>query len=142
MSTPVIPKRVSSLLPVSGHQEVNALLAKREFSTSQVSLASSAEEFLEAKLEDIKSNLEVFHVMKKHLSNGLEEGRYDRSEYNEAMEDLDEECEPRKREMVFLKRQQQILSDDLEDSLHHSKLEDLYVSLVLDVVMGASAKQI
>lgn len=141
MQPPVIPKRLSSLLSVSGHQEVNSLLLKREFSQSQVSLTSSTDEFLEAKLEQITTDLNIYDVMKKYLSQGLEEGRINRKEYNEAVGEIDEKYDPAESEMIAIKRQRKILKEDIQQALPRSKIEELYTSLIRDLVMGASAKQ-
>ena len=141
MSAPVIPKRVSSLLSAPGREEVNSLLAKREFSASKVSLSSTTDEFLELKMDDFETSMECFDVVKKHLDIALEEGRVAREEYNKAVAEIDEQRYPYAKQHNALKRQRKTLKDDMKESEPHEKLEELYTSLMCRVVMSASGKQ-
>lgn len=141
MSAPVISKRVSPLLSASAHEEVNSLLTKRELSASKLLLASSAGEFLEAKMDDFETGMECCDVMKKHLRIALEEGRVAREEYNKAMAEIDEQRDPYERQHNAVKRQRKTLNEDMKESEPHSKLEELYTSLMCKFVMGASGKR-
>ena len=139
MSASVIPPRVSDLLSVPARQEVEALITKRKSSRFHISVRSSLDEFLEAKLDGIKSDIEIFEAMKKHLSEALKEGRIPRSEYEEALQEVDEVCEPKEKEMILAEKQKNAIEQDRKEASQQSKLLDAYMSYLGDTVMDASA---
>ena len=59
-----------------------------------------------------------------------------KSQYEAAIQEIDQENEPTVEEMVHLKRQKKILSEDPAEASNHSKLEDACVSFSRDKVMG------
>lgn len=138
MSAPVIPKRVSSLLSAPAKDQMKALELKKEVIASQVSLDSSPDEFVAAKLDDFEASLEIKEIMKRTLTEGLTQGKITREEYNESVTELDNEFEPMEKEMVYVKRQRKTLVENMEESLNHTTVEDAYVSLMRDNVMKAT----
>lgn len=117
-------------------------MAKQEFTASQLSLAPSAEDFIDAKLNDVGVNLEYAEMLHNSLKKAFKEEFLSEKQHIEAIADVEEQVEPVEREFLLLKRQKKILSEDLEDELSmYSRLEDAYASIVTDKVMRASGKQ-
>lgn len=137
-----ILERFSSSLP-SERQEALEKLKQRKVSTSsQLSQASSSSEFINIKIQDVSDSLKFAEQLRLGLSDALNQGLIPEAQYHEAIKEVEVDSRPCEQEIVILKRQKKIITEDLQDKApSHSKLEDAYASLITNKVMGAMAKQ-
>ena len=140
--SPPIPERYSSLLAVP-HQQVLIEVKKRKASTaSQVSLASKTSDFIEHKIADVNAGLEYVQRLRAGLLDAWKSGLIPEAQYKEAIADVEANNRPREQEIVVLKRQKKIVTEDLEDQApSYVKLEDAYASVITNRVMSAVAKR-
>ena len=117
-------------------------IKKRKVSTSSVlSTASSAAEFVVSMIEDVSLDIKYVDEMRKGLREVFDDGSLPVSQYTEAIEEVEKFSKPKENEIVVLKRQKKLIKDDLEENVpSHARLEDAYASIIMNKVMAATAK--
>jgi len=141
-SRPSIPKRYSSLVPPSSLKDVEILTKRSVSAMSQISIASSTNDFIDAKIESISADLAVNGKFKDYFKDGRKRNVFTDEEYDDAMRDLESEVTQQERELISLKRQKKTISDDIDEVLpQYSTVEAAYSSVLMAKIMSASSKQ-
>ena len=116
---------------------------------SELSVASSASEFLEGKIQSQNLQLEYLRTYKS----GLQAAHAETSEFTDQIAPVMDEFTGICGELKVLKRQRKILEEDLEEEASAAKrqrmadepgvtfLERVYTDSIMPRVIGASAKQ-
>lgn len=142
MPYPQILEHFSSTLSSERHEALEKLTQRKVSTSSQLSQASSTCEFIHTKIEDVSSTFEFAEQLRFGLSDARDQGLIPEAQYQEAIREVEVDSRPCEQEIVILKRQKKIITEDLQEKLpSHSKLEDAYASLITAKVMGAMAKQ-
>jgi len=144
-SRPPIPERYSSLVPPSGLKDME-ILSKRTASAmtaiSQLSTTSSTNDFIDAKIESISADLAVSGKFKDYFESAKKRKVLADEEYDDAVKELESEVNQKERELITLRRQKKIISDDIDEALpQYSTIEDAYSSVLMAKIMSASGKQ-
>lgn len=121
---------------------------------SELSVASSASEFLEGKIQSQNLQLEYLRTYKSGLQAAHAAGSLETSEFTDQIGPVMDEFTGICGELKVLKRQRKILEEDLEEETSIAKrqrlahdepditfLERAYTDSIVPRVMGASAKQ-
>jgi hypothetical protein len=146
-SGPSIPisQRYNSLVPLSGQKDMEILSQRTVSATSamsQLSTTSSTGDFVNAKIESITADLAVGDKFKEYFHSAKKRKAFSREEYDDAMQELESEVVQKERELVILKRQKKIISDDIDEVLpHYSTMDRAYSSILTTKIMSATAKQ-
>jgi len=122
------------------------ILTKRSVSAktaiSQISITSSTDEFIDAKIESISADLAVNGKFRDYFEGAKKRKLFSNEEYNDAMKELESEVDEKERELIILKRQKKAISDDLDEVLpQYSTIEGAYSSVLMTKIMSASGKQ-
>ena len=144
-SRPPIPERYSSLVPPSSLKDME-ILSKRTASAmtaiSQLSTTSSTNDFIDAKIESISADLAVNGKFKGYFESAKKRKILADEEYDDAVKELESEVKRKERELITLRRQKKIISDDIDDVLpQYSTIEGAYSSVLMAKIMSASSKQ-
>jgi hypothetical protein len=144
-SKPPIPERYSCLVPLSDLNDME-ILSKRTASAmaeiSQPSTTSSTNDFVDAKIESISADLAVNSKFKDYFESARKYKVLTDEEYDDAVEELKSETSRKERELITLKRQKKIISDDIDEVLsQYSTMENAYSSVLMIKMMSASSKQ-
>jgi hypothetical protein len=144
-SMPPIPERYSSLVPPSSLKDVE-ILTKRSVSAktaiSQISTTSSTNDFIDAKIESISTDLAINDKFRDYFEGAKKRKVITDEEYDDAMRELESEVNQKERELITLKRQKKAISDDIDEVLpQYSTIEGAYSSVLIAKIMSASSKQ-
>ena len=144
-SRPPIPERYSFIVPPSGLKDME-ILSKRTASAmtaiSQLSTTSSTNDFLDAKIESISADLAVNSKFKDYFENAKKRTALADEDYDDAVKELELEVNQKERELITLRRQKKIISDDIDEVLpQYSTIEGAYSSVLMAKIMPASGKQ-
>jgi hypothetical protein len=144
-SRPPIPERYSSIVPPSGLKDME-ILSKRTASAmtaiSQLSTTSSTNDFLDAKIESISADLAFNSKFKDYFENAKKRKALADEDYDDAVKELELEVNQKERELITLRRQKKIISDDIDEVLpQYSTVEGAYSSVLMAKIMSASGKQ-
>ena len=144
-SRPPIPERYSSLVPPSSLKDVE-ILTKRSVSAktaiSQISAASSTNDFIDAKIESLSADLAVNGKFRDYFEGAKKRKVFTDEAYDDAMRELESEVNQKERELITLKRQKKAISDDIDEVLpQYSTIEGAYSSVLMTKIMSASSKQ-
>jgi hypothetical protein len=141
-SRPSIPERYSSRVPQSDRKDLEILSERSASVTTQLSTASSTDDFINAKIESIKADLALNRKFRGFFSDPKKRKAFTDAEYKDAISELKSEDDRKERELIILKRQKKTVSDDIEEGLpHYSTIEDAYSSVLMTKIMSASGKQ-
>ncbi|KAL8661886.1 MAG: hypothetical protein Q9202_005168 [Teloschistes flavicans] len=138
--------------PLGKFEEYLSLLRKRKAReldkqrrvsrNSTISRSSSISEFLVAKEEVNKLDLEFTEHILKSLSEALIQGVIPRKVYDAIKQEVTKYDLKRRQEFVVLKRQRKFVQEDLDDMRPSLQtVEDAYASVIVNKVMTATAKQ-
>lgn len=122
------------------------ILTKRTASAmtaiAQLSTTSSTNDFINAKIESISADLAVDGKFKDYFESAKRRKVLTDEEYNDAVKELESEVNQKERELITLRRQKKIISDDLDEVLpQYSTIEGAYSSVLMAKIMSASGKQ-
>ncbi|KAG0645443.1 hypothetical protein D0Z07_8664 [Hyphodiscus hymeniophilus] len=144
-SRPPIPERYSSLVPPSSIKDMERLSTRRASAMtarSQLSTTSSTHDFIDAKIESISADLAVNDKFKDIFESAKKRKALADEEYDDLVEELESEVNQKERELITLKRQKKIISDDIDEVLpQYSTIEGAYSSVMMAKIMSASGKQ-
>jgi hypothetical protein len=144
-SRPLIPERYSSLFSSSTLKDLE-ILSKRTTSAatamSQLSTTSSTNDFIDAKIERISDYLAVNGKFKDYFESAKKRKALDNEEYNDVVKELESEIRQKEQELITLRRQKKIISDDIDEVLpQYSTIEGAYSSILATKIMSASSKK-
>jgi hypothetical protein len=144
-SWPPIPQRYSSLVPESSLKDME-ILSKRTVSAmtaiSQLSMTSSTDDFIDAKIESISAHLAVNSKFRDFFGIAKKSKIFTDEEYDDAVKELQSEVDQKERELITLKRQKKVISDDIDEVLpQYSTIEGAYSSVLRAKIMSATGKQ-
>lgn len=144
-SRPPIPERYSSLVPPSSLKDMeilSRLTASAMTAISQLSTTSSTSDFIDAKIESISADLAVNSKFKEYFESAKRRKVVTDEEHDDAVKELESEVSQKERELLTLRRQKKIISDDLDEVLpQYSTIEGAYSSVLMAKIMSASGKQ-
>lgn len=137
MANPQIPERFFSLLGFEHQEALNKIKERKVSATSRLSHASSTD-FIHTKIVEVSTTLEYAKKLRLGLLNAFNQGLIPEKQYNETIQEVEVESRPYEQEIVVLKRQKKIVTEDLQDQVpFHAKMEDVYASIITNKVMGA-----
>jgi hypothetical protein len=141
-SRPPIPERYSSLIPPSDMEILSKHTATAMTAISQLSTTSSTNDFIDAKIESISADLAINGKFKDYFEGAKKRKVLADEEYNDAVKELESEVKQKERELITLKRQKKIISDDIDEVLpQYSTLEGAYSSVLITKIMSTTGKQ-
>lgn len=144
----LIPQRISSKLqnfPAYANAVENS--RKRKASTQsqlvQLTTSSSVADFLSLKLKDAQDDANDFSKLYDIAQEAFQEKIIDQIEYNQMTFELEKKREEKDDEVLLVKKQRKIVTEDLEEQLAGegiklSKLEEEYAALMTKCMTQAS----
>jgi hypothetical protein len=140
-SPPKIPERYSSLLSSSRRQNLDRIIKRKASASSQLSVASTANEWVDKKTVEVGQGIAYFNELQAGLMEAHKSGHLGDFPFREAVKAIETDRRPKQKEFLLLKRQNKIIIDDLtEEGPSVSTMEEAYTSLICKKVMAASAK--
>ena len=94
---------------------MKSILKRKASAASNLSYASSTEEFLDGKIETAKIDVEYAEKLMKGLKEARNDGILSEATYREALQEADGYSLPKWQELIVLKRQKKIVKEDLEE---------------------------
>jgi hypothetical protein len=143
MQPPVIPPRVSSLLPAAKVEALEQIRKRRFTSFSKITSASSVEDFIEAKKFIVEADLELIDKQREYLCEALGAEAITQDQHTKAIAEIEspENTQQRHREYGILVRHKKMLKEDLEEMTpNFSDFDDAYASLLCQKVEAARSK--
>ena len=141
MSGPLIPERYSSPLSVARQNGLRAIETRKASTSSIVSAASSTDDFITSKIEDVSLDIDYSTEIRRGLKEAFDDGNLPASQYRDAVEVIDKDVKPKENELVVLKRQKKLVRNHMDENLpSHVRLEDAYANVIMNKVMAATAK--
>jgi hypothetical protein len=108
----------------------------------QLSTTSSTNYFSDAKIESVSADLAVNGKFKDCFESAKKRKVLADEEYDDAVKELESEVKQKERELITLRRQKKIISDDIDEVLpQYSTVEPAYSSVLMAKIMSASSKQ-
>lgn len=150
-----IPERTSSLLGgtrLQAMRQAGSRHASAASRASNVSLESTASDFLEAKIEQLTEYKSYSELVKQGILEARDQQRLPPSEFNELISPVLRKLSTANATLRVLKRQRQAITDDLAEEVairrqrlaepsDQGLLERAYADTILSRVMSAFAKQ-
>ncbi|MCJ1405117.1 hypothetical protein MMC11_008343 [Xylographa trunciseda] len=142
MSCLEIPESYSALLSTSRQRGLNDIIRRRTNASSIMSTTSAVTEFVESKIDHASLDIKYVDEVRRGLKEAVDDGNLGLPQYKEAIKDMELYSRPKEQEIVVLTRQKKLIKDDLEEyAPFYGRLEDAYVNLIKNKVMGATAKR-
>jgi hypothetical protein len=139
---PFIPERYSSLMPAARQEKLQDVKQRSSSLASQISLNSTASEFLEAKIRGVETEIEYITNYRTGLHEAFEAQNMGKAAFQEAMREVETGARPIEREAVLLKRQKKSLAEDLaEDMNKYETVDEAYVTSIIVKTMSAGTQQ-
>jgi len=139
---PSIPERFSSLVPNSHKTEMETLSKRRVSAMSQLSVASSTNDFINAKIENLEAEIAINRNYKLFFQGAKRRKTLTNDEYNDSIKDLELEVKEQENQLMVIRRQHKIISEDIDEVLpEYSTIEGAYSSVLMAKIMFASSKQ-
>ncbi|KFY68859.1 hypothetical protein V496_00742 [Pseudogymnoascus sp. VKM F-4515 (FW-2607)] len=142
---PVIPSRYSSLLTAASREKIR-LATKRSVSAtsafSSLSAISTTREFIEAKIESLAADISTADEVKNAMREATKRKVMTEDEFNDAVKSIDAESRERERELVAVKRQKKLITDDIEEILpRYETVGDAYAEVMITRIMAATGNK-
>jgi hypothetical protein len=152
---PNIPERVSSLMPLERQRAIQSTSQRTASATSQLSnlsIESSASDFLDAKIDEMETELDYIRCVREGYKEATESNALMSSEIREGLKPFLRSFRSSSQMLQVVKRQRLLIVEDLDDELEnkrqrtcepndHSLLERAYKDVIVPRVMGATGRQ-
>jgi len=147
---PIIPPRLSLLLPQQKVLQATSTLNKRKASAQSFILQLVAEEgvsvtqFVGAKIEETAAVVEYADELRLMSAQQYDEKRISKNQHEEIIAEIEKSSIPKEQELRILKRQKKTLQDEITEETGNpslERLENAYASVLLRRVSASAAVQ-
>lgn len=112
-----ITKKYGDFIPPSRVDEIAALTQRSVSTMSDISVASTTIEFIDAKLESINAEIQLSHKLKEVFQVVKTQKMLAVAEYEEITNELKHNVSLKEREILRVKRQKKTIADDIDEVL-------------------------
>jgi hypothetical protein len=136
-----IPERFSSVVSPQALKKIDDIKARKVSGASIKTVDSDISEILEAKIQGLEADLAITTTYRQGLIQAFEHKRLAEDELQEENKEIDDAELDRKGELVVLRQQKKILTEDLQEHPKRADIEQAYVDLMVSKVLLSTAKQ-